>query len=81
MTGGGRTSPPDERVAVFDNDGTLWCEKPMPIQLDFILRRLAEMAEADPSLRDRQPWKAASRRTTPGSARRSTSTTRATTAT
>ena len=51
--------PVDERVAVFDNDGTLWCEKPMPIQLDFILRRLSEMAEADPTLRDRQPWKAA----------------------
>ena len=49
----------DERVAVFDNDGTLWCEKPMPIQLDFILRRLVEMAEADPALRERQPWKAA----------------------
>jgi phosphoglycolate phosphatase-like HAD superfamily hydrolase len=42
-------------VAVFDNDGTLSCEKPMPIQLDFILRRLAEMAGADPELRDRQP--------------------------
>ena len=51
--------PADERVAVFDNDGTLWCEKPMPIQLDFILRRLVAMAEADPALRDRQPWKAA----------------------
>ena len=38
--------PVDERVAVFDNDGTLWCEKPMPIQLDFILRRLVAMAEA-----------------------------------
>jgi phosphoserine phosphatase len=50
---------PEERVAVFDNDGTLWCEKPMPIQLDFILRRLVEMAAADPSLRERQPWKAA----------------------
>jgi hypothetical protein len=33
--------PPDERVAVFDNDGTLWCEKPMPIELGFILKRLA----------------------------------------
>ena len=40
--------PPPERVAVFDNDGTLWCEKPMPIQLDFILRRLAVMAGQDP---------------------------------
>jgi phosphoserine phosphatase len=48
-----------ERVAVFDNDGTLWCEKPMPIELGFILQRLAAMAERDASLRDRQPWKAA----------------------
>jgi phosphoglycolate phosphatase-like HAD superfamily hydrolase len=54
--------PAEERVAVFDNDGTLWCEKPMPIQLDFILRRLVEMAEAKPELRDRQPWKAACER-------------------
>jgi phosphoserine phosphatase len=51
--------PPDERVAVFDNDGTLWCEKPMPIELGFILQRLAEMAGENESLRDRQPWKAA----------------------
>jgi phosphoserine phosphatase len=51
--------PVEERVAVFDNDGTLWCEKPMPIQLDFILRRLVAMAEAEPALRDRQPWQAA----------------------
>src|SRR6478609_8076780 len=51
--------PVEERVAVFDNDGTLWCEKPMPIQLDFILRRLVEMAEDDESLRERQPWQAA----------------------
>jgi phosphoserine phosphatase len=51
--------PDGERVAVFDNDGTLWCEKPLPIQADFILRRLHEMAEADPELRGRQPWKAA----------------------
>ena len=51
--------PPDERVAVFDNDGTLWCEKPMPIELGFILQRLAAMAERDESLREKQPWKAA----------------------
>jgi hypothetical protein len=51
--------PVEDRVAVFDNDGTLWCEKPMPIQLDFILRRLVDMARADPGLRERQPWKAA----------------------
>ncbi|HYN17625.1 MAG TPA: haloacid dehalogenase-like hydrolase, partial [Actinomycetes bacterium] len=51
--------PAEERVATFDNDGTLWCEKPMPIQLDFILRRLAAMADQDPGLRTRQPWQAA----------------------
>jgi hypothetical protein len=48
-----------ERIAVFDNDGTLWCEKPMPIELGFILTRLAEMAVADEALREKQPWKAA----------------------
>ncbi len=51
--------PPADRIATFDNDGTLWCEKPMPIQLDFILRRWVEMAGQDPALRDQQPWKAA----------------------
>src|SRR5687767_5965089 len=56
---GSEPVPVEERIAVFDNDGTLWCEKPMPIQLDFILRRLVEMAEADPDLRTRQPWRAA----------------------
>ena len=50
---------PEERVAVFDNDGTLWCEKPMYIQLDFLLRRFKQQAEEDPSLRDQQPYKAA----------------------
>ncbi|KAA0095399.1 haloacid dehalogenase-like hydrolase [Mycolicibacterium sp. P1-18] len=51
--------PPEERVAVFDNDGTLWCEKPMYVQLDFLLRRFTEQAEADPALRDQQPYRAA----------------------
>jgi phosphoglycolate phosphatase-like HAD superfamily hydrolase len=51
--------PVEQRVAVFDADGTLWCEKPLPVQGDFLLRRLAEMAEADPTLREQQPWKAA----------------------
>jgi phosphoglycolate phosphatase-like HAD superfamily hydrolase len=56
---GSAAVPVEERVAVFDNDGTLWCEKPMPIQLDFILRRLVQMAKAQPELREHQPWKAA----------------------
>jgi phosphoglycolate phosphatase-like HAD superfamily hydrolase len=50
---------PEDRVAVFDNDGTLWSEKPIPIQLDFTLYRLAELADADESLTDQQPYKAA----------------------
>ena len=51
--------PPEERVAVFDNDGTLWCEKPAYIQLDFLVRRLAEQAAADPALAAKQPYQAA----------------------
>jgi hypothetical protein len=54
--------PPAERVAVFDNDGTLWSEKPIPIQLDFTLSRMAELAARDPSLREKQPYKAAAER-------------------
>jgi phosphoglycolate phosphatase-like HAD superfamily hydrolase len=50
---------PEARVAVFDNDGTLWCEKPMYIQLDFLVRRFKEQAEADPELREQQPYRAA----------------------
>ena len=57
--GGPDFVPPAERIATFDNDGTLWCEKPMPIEVGFILLRLAEMAKADESLRQKQPWKAA----------------------
>src|SRR5689334_554830 len=57
--GGPDYLPPAERVTTFDNDGTLWCEKPMPIELGFILERLAQMAKADGSLRERQPWQAA----------------------
>lgn len=51
--------PPEERIAVFDNDGTLWCEKPVYIQLDFILRRWMEMVDENPALAEEQPWKAA----------------------
>lgn len=51
--------PVEQRVAVFDADGTLWCEKPAPIELILILERLAQMAAADEGLRGRQPWKAA----------------------
>ena len=75
---GSEPVPVEERVAVFDNDGTLWCEKPVPIQMDFILRRFVEMAKDDPALRDRMPFRPPSSTTMPGSAPRSRRTTRAT---
>jgi len=50
--------PSDERIAVFDNDGTLWCEHPA-VQGAFIMDRLAAMATSAPLLRTEQPWKAA----------------------
>lgn len=51
--------PEADRVAVFDNDGTLWSEKPIPIQLDFTLFRMAQQAADDPALAGRQPYTAA----------------------
>jgi phosphoglycolate phosphatase-like HAD superfamily hydrolase len=51
---------PVDRVAVFDNDGTLWCEKPAYIQLDFLVRQLAAEVAADPSLAARPAYAAAS---------------------
>jgi phosphoserine phosphatase len=50
--------PERERIAVFDNDGTLWAEKPMPVQLHYIVQQWRAAAEADPSLGDRQPYQA-----------------------
>jgi phosphoglycolate phosphatase-like HAD superfamily hydrolase len=57
--GGSDYVEPPARVAVFDNDGTLWPEKPLVIQLDFTVRRFREQAENDPALQDQQPYKAA----------------------
>jgi phosphoserine phosphatase len=42
--------PPPQRVAVFDNDGTLWTEQPIYAELAFSIARAAAMAKADPSL-------------------------------
>jgi phosphoglycolate phosphatase-like HAD superfamily hydrolase len=50
--------PPIERIATFDNDGTLWLEKPLYIQLQFGLRAIGKMAAEKPELRERQPFKA-----------------------
>ncbi|WP_058554529.1 HAD family phosphatase [Thiohalocapsa sp. ML1] len=51
--------PAPERIAVFDNDGTLWVEQPMYTQLAFVLNRIAELADAHPEWREQQPFKAA----------------------
>jgi len=51
--------PPDERIAVFDNDGTLWPENPLPFQLLFVLDRLHQMVGQDPQLAQDEFVKAA----------------------
>jgi phosphoserine phosphatase len=50
--------PPEDRIAAFDNDGTLWCEKPLYIQADFVFRRFVEMVREDPRRAGQQPYKA-----------------------
>jgi phosphoglycolate phosphatase-like HAD superfamily hydrolase len=50
--------PPAERIATFDNDGTLWCEKPQYVQADFVFRRWKQMIQADPAKAQEQPYKA-----------------------
>src|SRR5262245_55545375 len=50
--------PPAERVAVFDNDGTLWCEQPMYVQLAFALDRVKALADKHPEWKQKQPFKA-----------------------
>ena len=55
---GPRFIPAADRIATFDNDGTLWVEQPMPPQFDFVFRKWAAEAEADPSLAAQQPYKA-----------------------
>lgn len=51
--------PPSERIATFDNDGTLWCEKPGPIQLLFAVDRLCAIVENNAALRDHPAYRAA----------------------
>ncbi|WP_455223050.1 HAD family hydrolase [Kaarinaea lacus] len=50
---------PAERIAVFDNDGTLWSEQPMYFQLVFVLDRVKELAPQHPEWKTKQPFKAA----------------------
>ena len=50
--------PPAERIATFDNDGTLWCEQPMYVQLAFVLDRVKELRAKNPEWKNKQPFKA-----------------------
>ncbi len=54
--GGPDFVPPSERIATFDNDGTLWSEKPVPFQLVFAFDRVKALAARHPEWKTRQPF-------------------------
>ncbi len=64
--GGPEYVPPEARVAVFDNDGTLWCEKPLPIQADFLFRRMVSRPRRIPRCATSSPGRRCTKRITPG---------------
>ncbi|MGR8999506.1 MAG: HAD family hydrolase [Gammaproteobacteria bacterium] len=55
--GGPDFVPSAERIATFDNDGTLWCEQPMYVQLAFALDRVQAAAPEHPEWKDTEPFK------------------------
>ena len=57
-TGGPDYVPPAERIAVFDNDGTLWSEKPAYFQLLFAIDHIKVLAPQHPEWKTQQPFKA-----------------------
>ena len=54
--GGSQFVPPGERIATFDNDGTLWAEQPMYFQLLFALDRVKALAPQHPEWKDKEPF-------------------------
>ncbi|MEI8015935.1 MAG: HAD family hydrolase [Nitrospira sp.] len=54
--GGPDFVPPAERIAVFDNDGTLWAEQPLPVQLYFALDRVKALAPQHPEWKTKEPF-------------------------
>jgi phosphoserine phosphatase len=50
--------PVEDRIAYVDNDGTMWCEKPTYVQLDFFVDALQQRVAADASLADRPEFEA-----------------------
>lgn len=55
--GGSDFVPPPERIAVFDNDGTLWAEMPMPVQAFFVNDRLKALAPQHPEWQTQEPFR------------------------
>ncbi|CAN7419847.1 HAD family hydrolase [Rhizobium sp. LjRoot258] len=55
--GGADYVAPDDRIAVFDNDGTLWTEQPFYFQLGFILDRVKALAPEHPEWKAKEPFK------------------------
>jgi len=51
--------PVSERIAVFDNDGTLWAEKPVPFQVMFALDRIKALAPSHPDWSNKEPFASA----------------------
>ena len=51
-----RFVPPEERIATFDNDGTLWCEQPLYFQLLFALDRVKALAPQHPEWKTKEPF-------------------------
>jgi len=49
--------PVADRIACFDNDGTLWTEAPLPFQLFFVIDRIKALAPQHPEWKDKQPFK------------------------
>ncbi len=56
--GGPDYVPPSERIATFDNDGTLWVEQPIYVQFAFALDRIKDLAAAHPEWKRQQPYQA-----------------------
>ena len=48
--------PIPERIATFDNDGTLWCEEPLPVQLFFVIDRVKALAPQHPEWKTTEPF-------------------------
>jgi len=54
--GGPKFVPPEQRIATFDNDGTLWCEQPA-VQFEFAIHRIKAMAGDHPEWKELEPYK------------------------